>query len=159
LSQLDALEEFTMQKYNETYVQLVSRGLMDPGEQLLGATACKKKPLIPLGPWFVHHILVLATNRRLILVDHRQGLIYSRIDNVQSIPWDQVQDVRIGGLFGKKVVLNAAGKKQALALPRFFGPIGNNVKAAQGVAEQFNFIKQAGHRQLPAQAPYGALPA
>jgi hypothetical protein len=137
-----------MLKYTDIYVQTIARGLMTGNEQLLGAAAAVKSPFIKLGPWFDRHYLVLSTNQRVILVEHRKGLLYARLNAVESFAWNQIEELKIKGLFAaKKLVLHAGVRKLALKLTAFLGPLPNNLNAARAIESHF---EQS--RSLPAAA-------
>src|SRR5687767_2106746 len=67
-----APEVNTMFYFSELHVQLVARGILNPGEQLVGQTSTFYMPWWAMGFINRRH-LVLATNQRLIVVEHRWG--------------------------------------------------------------------------------------
>jgi Bacterial PH domain len=138
-----------MIKYTDSYIQTIARGLLEPHEQLLHTAAAQKAPFIKLGPWLTHHYLILATSHRMILVDHRQGLLYARMDHVESFSWDQIEELKVAGLFKKQLVFNVGSRKMKLALTKFFGPLKRNLTSAKAIVAQHAQQKQA--PQLPSQ--------
>jgi hypothetical protein len=137
-----------MIKYTESYIQTIARGLLEPQEQLLHTAAAQKAPFIKFGPWFTHHYLILATSHRIILVDHRQGLLYARMDQVESFAWAQIEELKLAGVFKKKLVLRSGARKLSLALTKFFGPLKKNLPSAKAIVAQ-----HSQQQQLPQLAP------
>jgi hypothetical protein len=144
-------------KVTDLYVNTIAKGLLQPGEQLLARTSGFYQSFWTFQiPFFRHDYIVLVTSHRLILLDHRKGLIHDRLDKIDSFAWSQVQQAKLGGfLFGKKLALKLPTGALTIRVPGgFFAPKGNvdGAKAAIATWE--------GNRALPAAAPaYGALPA
>lgn len=154
--------------FSDLHVDLLSRGLLQPGESLVSKTVGTYKPWWGFG-FINRQYLVLATDRRLILLDHRAGFFGlispQHLFAVDSLPWSQVQEAKVKGLFNKSIKIAGHGERGAVKLPLKlpkapFGPtlaMKNNVAGAQGVAHVFAHASQA-----PALAPqsYGghALP-
>src|SRR5262245_22002236 len=99
-------------KFNDLYVNTIARGLLEPGEQLAGATMGYHTPfwskLFGLWRFFTRKYLVLATTQRVIFVEHRHGLFYERVESVESIPWRAVDQAKVGGLFGTKLLVRSS---------------------------------------------------
>src|SRR4051812_26788932 len=89
--------------FSDLHVQLLSRGILNPGEQLVSQTVTSYRPWWALGIIQRQH-LIMATDQRLILVDHRLQFFPTsqRLHAVESIPWSNVQEVKVTGLFLKK---------------------------------------------------------
>lgn len=145
-------------KFNETYVDSIARGHLEPGEQVVARAAGVHKPLWALGiPFFFKTFLILATDRRLLLMEHRRGLIYDRLERVESVPFGEVQTAKVAGLLLKKKLklAFASGRaKLALALPGFFGPLPRNTQGAKDLVSAWERGKS-----LPAPAAQPALGA
>lgn len=150
--------------FSDLHVQLLARGILNPGEQLVGQTSTFYMPWWALGFINRRH-LVLATNQRVIVVEHRWGLfpIGYRVHVVSSIPWGQVQDLKLKGIFTKKLVLNGQSDMGPVAIKAvvpntLFGllaPMKNNLQGARNMDAHF----KSGAAQLAAHAAPAALPA
>lgn len=131
-----------MLKFTDTYVQTIARGIMAGDEQLLGAISATKDPFIKLGPFFTHHYLVLSTNRRLILVNHRKGLLYDRLDHIEAFEWAQVEDFSLAGMLVKKnLKIRAGARALKLKLTGWLGPMKQNTTSIQQLTGQFQQLK------------------
>lgn len=133
--------------FTDLHVQLLARGILEPGEQLLGQTATSYMPWWAFG-FIRRQYLVLATDRRLVLLDHRYGFLMptvQRLHAVESIPWSNVQDVQVKGLLKKKLRVRGASERGPISLTMkipntFFGllaPMKDNVAGARNVAAAF----------------------
>ena len=90
--------------FSDLHVQLLARGILNPGEQLVGQTSTFYMPWWAMGFINRRH-LVLATDQRLIVVEHRFGFfpVGYRVHVVQSMPWASVQEAKLKGIFTKKL--------------------------------------------------------
>ena len=138
-----------MIKFNEAYVNTVARGLLQGDEQLLAATAGTAQSFWTFRiPFWRHNYLLLATNLRLIAVDHRRGLVFDRMDAVQSFRWSEIGAMKLGGLFFKKLVVRDNTNRVLLKAqlpPALITPIRFAKRAAQTLVQTWN-----ASRQLPA---------
>jgi hypothetical protein len=152
--------------FSELHVQLVARGILNPGEQLVGQTSTFYMPWWAMGFINRRH-LVLATNQRLIVVEHRWGFfpVGYRVHLVHSMPWGSVQQAKLKGIFAKKLVVEGQGDNGPVsikaAVPNtLFGllaPMKNNLQGARsieahykgGAASQAPQL-QGGYQQAPA---------
>jgi hypothetical protein len=149
--------ENLMIKYSDIYVSTLARGLCNPGEQVIGAGAGTYQSFWSFGiPFFRHSYLVIATSERVIVVDHRKGLIFDRMDAVNSYRWADIGTLELGGLLTKKLVLKDAASRPLLTmkLPRVH-PIPKNVAALRKVVHTWEQRRSLG----AATHAYGALPA
>lgn len=133
--------------FSDLHVELLSKALLNPGEQLVGQTVTGYTPWWAFG--FIRRThLVLATDQRLIIVDHRFGFFPAdfKLHAVESIPWAQVQELKVKGLFlKKKLRIKGMGERGPIALTAkipnaFFGllaPMRNNMQGARNVAAAF----------------------
>jgi len=97
--------------FSDLHVQLIARGILNPGEQLLSQTSTFYMPWWALG-FINRRNLVLATDQRLVVIEHRFGLfpVGYRVHVVHSIPWGSVQEAKLKGIFfTKKLLVNAQG--------------------------------------------------
>ena len=96
--------------FSDLHVDLMARALLLPGERRVAQTVVQHIPLWALG-WINKTFLVIATDQRLILVEHRMSWIHlaSKVHEVRSIPWASLQQARVGGLFVKKLALRGRG--------------------------------------------------
>jgi hypothetical protein len=150
--------------FTDLHVQILSKGILEPGEQLLGQTVTSYMPWWAMG-LINRQYLVLATDRRLILVDHRLGFFppTQRLHAIQSITWQNVQELKVKGLFMKKKLrIKGVGDHGPVALTAvipnaFFGllaPMKNNMVGAKAVAAA---LQQNQAPQLA--APFSQPPA
>src|SRR5579859_7433477 len=101
-----------MIKYSDIYVQTLARGLCNPGEQFVTACAGSEQSFWSFRiPFFKHAYLLIATSERLIAIDHRKGLIFDRMDRIDSYRWSDLGAVKLGGLLTKKVVVKDAANR------------------------------------------------
>ena len=146
-----------MIKYSDVYVSILAKGLLHPGEQFVSACAVNHLPFWAMGiPFFKHSYLLVATSHRLIAVDHRKGLLFDRLDRADSWAWGDVAQVKLGGIFTKKVVVKAHGGKTLVAgkVSGFLGPLAKNGQSARVLVQAW---EQQAQRLAPAPQ-YGALP-
>lgn len=134
--------------FSDLHVQILARGILEPGEQLVGQTVTSYMPWWAFG-FIRRQYLVLATDRRLVLVDHRYSFwqpLEQRLHQVDSIMWGNVQDLKVKGLFlKKKLHVQGVGERGPIKLTMpvpngFFGllsPMRNNVDGAKAVAAAF----------------------
>src|SRR5262249_34024477 len=108
------------------------------------------------------------TDQRVIVMEHRVVWLHQalRLDAVESIPWANVQELRMKGIFAKKLRLRAQGergpKRLDMKVPNaFFGllaPMRNNMAGARSVANAFQSrrgLPGAPATLPPTCAPYG----
>ena len=128
-----------MIKYSDVYVQTIARGLCQPGEQFVAAGAASYQSFWTFNiPWFRHDYLLIATSERLIVADHRRGLIFDRMDQIQSFPWSQVSNMKIGGVFTKKLTVKDHANKAVLSakLPKMLmNPLKGNSQSLKTVVQ------------------------
>jgi hypothetical protein len=150
--------------FSDLHVQLLARGILQPGEQLLGQTVTQYNPWWALG-LFRKTYLVLATDQRLVLVEHRVAWLHQalKLQNVESIPWSNVEETALKGIFVKKLRVRAQGErgpvKLKMAVPNtLFGllaPMRDNLPGARAVAGAFQTGRQSA--ALPPSS-YGFAP-
>ena len=156
--------------FSDLHVQLLSRGILEQGEQLLGQTVTSYMPWWAFG-FIRRQYLVLATDRRLVLVDHRYGFFRpttQRLHGVDSMAWSNVQEAKVTGLFlKKKLKVRGNGERGPIALKMvvsnaLFGllaPMKDNMKGARSVAAVALQSMQGNAPALgPAPQAYGAPP-
>jgi len=143
--------------FSDLQVQLLARGILQPGEQLVGQTVTQ------YNPWWAFGLvrktyLLLATDQRLVMLEHRVAWLHQalRLDSVDSIPWANVEEARLKGIFAKKIRLRAQGergpKRLTMTVPNaLFGllaPMRNNMAGARNVVGAFQTpraLPQAGY--------------
>ena len=147
-----------MIKYNDVYVSTLARGLCQPNEQLVAASAGSYQSFWTFNiPFFRHSYLLFATSDRLVVIDHRRGLLFDRMDTVQSFRWSDIGSMKLGGLLSKKLVVKDASNRVVLnaKLPKLFGaPMPKAKAAAQVVVQTWEQRRQLG----AASSPFGQLP-
>ena len=165
--------------FSDLHVQLLSRGILNPGEQLLGQTVTFYRPWWAFG-LIQRQCFVMATDQRLVIVDHRlQFFPFAQtLHGVDSIPWSQVNELRLSGIFGKKLRVKGVGDRgpishKAKVTNTLFGllaPMKNNMQGARGIAQAFQQQKAGAAPQYaapslppasygqPPQPAYGQMP-
>lgn len=141
--------------FSDLHVEVLSRGLLNPGERLLGQTVTAYSPWWAFG-FIRRQYLVLATDQRLLLVDHRYSFIRpttQRLHGVDSIAWSNVREAKVTGLFLKKKLRVAGmGERGPIALKMvisnaLFGllaPMKNNMQGARTIASSALQMMQGG---------------
>ncbi len=146
-----------MIKFSDVYVTTLARGLCSPNEQFVSAGAGSRQSFWTFGiPWFRHAYLLIATSERLMVIDHRKGLLYDRMDRVDSYRWSELGEVKVKGIFTKKLVAKDVANRTVLQakLPKaFFKPIANNNAGITGVIQTWEQ-----RRTLPPSPVFGTLP-
>ncbi len=130
--------------FTDLHIELLSRSLLEPGEQLVSQTTTDYLPWWALG-FINRQYLILATDRRLIIVDHRMRFFpfALKLHAVESIPWAQVQEARVTGFFPLKKKMKIVGhgdrgpvKHKTVISNRFFGLFAmmkNNMQGAKNI--------------------------
>jgi hypothetical protein len=157
--------------FSDLHVQLMARGILNPGEQLVGQTSTFYMPWWALGFINRRH-LVLATDQRLIVVEHRWGFfpVGYRVHVVHSMPWSSVQETKLKGIFTKKLVVkgnsdNGPVDIKATIPNTLFGllaPMRNNLPGARTIDAHFKNAGAAGAlgaAPQAAQLPQYGMPA
>jgi hypothetical protein len=152
--------------FSDLHVQLLAQGLLEPGEQLVGKMVTEYSPWWGLG-LIRKTYLSLATHQRLIMIEHRMAWLHQslKMHAVESLPWSNVQETKMTGLFSKKIVVKAQTQRGpinlAMKVPnQLFGllaPMQNNMVGAKAVVGTFQQVRQMGapqqHPSLPPYAP------
>lgn len=151
--------------FTDTHVQIMSKALLEPNEQLVARTVIVDAPWYTFGMWLFHKTyLVLATTQRLIMVEHAPDFFNRgmKTEKVHSIPWAQVSEMKVKGLFLKKKLRFVAQSnmrffKGKMKIPNaFFGllaPVQDNLQNAKLLEQHFQSARQLG---APQQG-YGSL--
>ena len=145
-----------MIKYSDVYVSILAKGLLHPGEQFVSACAVNHQPFWSFGiPLFKHSYLLVATTHRLIALDHRKGFLFDRLDRADSYAWGDVSQMKLAGIFTKKVVVkDRAGRTVVKGkVSGFLGPMSNNGQSARSIVQAFEQTQR-----LPSAPQYGQLP-
>jgi hypothetical protein len=134
--------------FSDLYVNTVAKGLLQPGEQVLHRVSGSHAPWWSMGiPLFSSQYLVLATNQRLVLVRHKKGFLTGdRMESVDTLPWSQVSEVKLSGVFAKKTMrLKAQGSTGpvdlSLGVSGGFLEIPKNVDDGKAIAQRFGQMK------------------
>jgi hypothetical protein len=154
--------------FSDLQVELLARGVLEPGEQLTGKTVTKYMPWWAFG--FVNRTyLVLTTDRRVILLDHRMTWLHQALNlrAVESLPWAQVQEMVMKGIFTKKIRLRGQTQSGVINLTmkvpnQFFGllaPMRGNMDGARAVVGAFSSQRGLMGQQAPASFPMAQQPA
>jgi hypothetical protein len=148
---------------SETFIQVLSRGLLEPGEQLVARSLGVETPWWSMGIPFLHTTyLVLSTDRRLILVEHSRDFFGRghKMERVHSIPWSQVREAKVKGLLRKKLRVMGQSDVRNLALTLklpggLFPPVAGNVQGARAIEGQGKALLQLA---APPMQPQYSLP-
>ena len=154
--------------FSDLHVQLLSKGVLNPGEQLVSQTVTSYMPWWAFGLIQRQH-LVLATDQRLILIDHRRGFFPAsqRLHAVDSLAWSNVQECKVTGLFlKKKLKVVGNGERGPISLKMvitntLFGrlaPMKNNMQGAKAIASAAQSMKQGGMPALNAAPQHYSQP-
>ena len=148
--------------FTELHVDLLAQALLQPGERRVGATVGRYVPWWGLG-WVNETYLVIATDRRIILVGHKMAWLHqaTKLTSVESLAWQGVQEARVTGIFGKKLRLRGQGLHRPFArklrIPNpFFGllaPMARNVEGARTVAQAYQASRGLPVAPLPPVQP------
>lgn len=161
--------------FSDLHVQILARGILQPGEQLVGQAVTDYMPWWAFGLIRRQH-LVLATDQRIVILDHRYDLLKVNqvLHTVESLPWSGVAHAKVTGLFKKKLKvrgMNEHGKQIDISakIPSSFLPSGttmkNNMEGARNIAAAYVSRAQGGAPALgmpqhgyapPAQLAQGA---
>jgi hypothetical protein len=134
-----------------------------PGEQVLHRARGVEKPwfsrlFFRMGAMFWKNFLVVATNQRLLLLQHKGLLSGYGLHHIEQMSWAQVQEVKLGwGIFEKVLRVKApvVGGTRKVTLGRFW--MANNFGGAEGIARQWQGAAGAlGAGQTAARLPAAA---
>jgi hypothetical protein len=146
--------------FSDLQVELLSRGVLEPGEQLTGKTVTRYMPWWAFG--LVNRTyLILTTDRRVILLNHKLKMFHQAqsLEAVESIPWANVQELVLKGIFAKKVRLRGQAQSGPINLTmkvpnQLFGllaPMRGNMDGARAVTGAFTAQRGMLGGQAPAQ--------
>ena len=130
--------------FSDLYVDTVSKALLQPGEQLVARANAAHVPWWSMGiPMLASQYLVLVTNHRAVLVKHKRGwLTGDRMEEVQSVPLQQIQNVKMSGFFAKKkLAIRGSGIDLSLQMRGGFLEIPGNVDAGKKLVETWQRTK------------------
>lgn len=161
--------------FSDLHVQILARGVLQPGEQLIGQTVTSYMPWWAFGLIRRQH-LVLATNQRIVILDHRYDLfkVNQLLHTVESLPWSGVAHVKVTGLLMQKKLkvrgMNEQGRQIDISakIPNSFLPsssvMKNNLQGARGLAAAYQAnangggVPALGMPQPQSYAPPAQLP-
>jgi hypothetical protein len=138
--------------FSDLHVELLSKAVLQPGEQLLGKTVTLYNPWWALG-LIRRPYLLLATTHRLVLIEHNFTFLHAavKLTAVESIPWQQLQELRLKGLINKKIRLRGQTERGPKALKMrvpnaLFGllaPMRGNMNGARAVVSVYQSMQPA----------------
>ncbi len=147
-------------RYSDLHLQILERGLLEPGEHLTGHVMTERNPWYGLGLLAKKYLLV-STDRRLLVLEHSRSWVYRTfvISHVESLPWHDVEDLSFRGLVVKsKLRLVAKSSRGPIAMtmkvPSMFAPVRDNARAGQYVVATF----QAQRALTPSSRPQQLVP-
>ncbi len=153
--------------FSELHVQILARGVLEPGEQLVGQAVTDYTPVWAFGLIRRQH-LVLATNHRIIILDHRYNIfkVNQVLHSVESLPLSGVAHAKVTGfLLAKKLKvrgMNDRGQQIDISakLPRsLFAPMKDNLKGARNIEAAFQSRGQNAPALGMPQQTFGQLAA
>lgn len=130
--------------FSDLYVDTVSKALLQPGEQLVARASAAEVPWWSMGiPMLASHYLVLVTNQRAVLVRHKRGwLTGDRMEEVKTVPWNQIERVKLSGMFmKKKLAIKGGGVDMSLRMRGGFLEIPNNLDAGKALVDTWQRSK------------------
>ena len=142
-------------KFNPQYIDTLAKAYA-PQETVVASSAGVHKPIWALGiPFFFKTYLFIATDRRLLVVEHRRGLLYDRVEKVERFAWSELASAKVAGLLRKKLRLAFTTGRAALsvALPGLFGPIAKAKPGAVALVDAWNRGKALPSSPAPAAFP------
>jgi hypothetical protein len=134
--------------FSGLYVNTVAKGLFQPGEQARHQVSASHAPWWSMGiPTFQSQYPVLATNQRLVLVKHEKGFFTGdRMERVERLPRNAVQEVEVGGMFAKKNLRRKAQGTEgqidfSLGVTGGMFEVPRNVDDGKAIAQRFGQMK------------------
>jgi hypothetical protein len=148
-------------KFTPAYVENIVSAHLEPGEKIVARAAGVHRPIWTLGiRFFWKTYLIVATDRRLVLVEHRRGLLYDRVERVEAIAWADIDTAKVSGLMRKslKLAFKSGRSSLSLRLPGLFGPMARNNEGAKSVVSTWEQRKALPSAHRPALGFGGAQP-
>jgi hypothetical protein len=147
-------------RYSDLHLQILTRGLLDPGEHLTGHVMAERNPWYGFGLLRKQYLLV-STDRRLLVLEHKRAWLHRTfvLSKVESLPWNDVEELALRGLVVKTKIRLVARtmrgvQKLHLKMPTWLAPIRDNARAGKAVVATFQAQRALG----PASTPrYAAL--
>lgn len=130
--------------FNQLYVDTLSKALLSPGEQLVASASGTHAPWWTMGiPQLGSQYLVLATDRRAVLVRHKRGWITGdRMEEVKSVAWNQVQNCKMSGLFAaKKLDIKGGDISLTLSVRGGFAQPAGNIEGTKKLVDTWQRTK------------------
>lgn len=130
--------------FSDLYVDTLGKAVFQPGEQLVARTSAAHAPWWTMGiPMLASQYLVMVTNQRAVLARHKRGwLTGDRLEEIKTVPLQQISQVKVGGFFAKKSLSIKGGDVNLdLSVRGGFLEIPNNVDGAKKLAETWQRTK------------------
>lgn len=157
--------------FGELHVEVLARGVLEKGESLVAKTIATHQPWWALG-CMLRQYVIFATDRRLILLDHRANLFGlwrpPHLFSFDSLLWSNVQEVKLDGLLGNTLRVTGQSErgvvKLSMKIPHtLFGSrwaMRRNFEGAKDVAQVFITVKMMASRPvwLPSPVPQRLSP-
>ena len=130
-----------------------------PGEQILFRARGFEKPwysylFLRLGAFLWRYWLVVATNQRVLFVQHAGLLGGHAAKRTEAFAWSELDHVRVGwGIFTRKLVAKVSGRGRrapAVVIPR--GWMRGNFAAAEGMARHSSSAAFGAGARSPARS-------
>ncbi len=126
--------------YSDLYVNTVAKGLLETGETLTARSSAKVQPWWSFKlPMLGASYLILATDRRVVFIKHRKGWITGyRMEEINFIPWTNIDEIKIKGFLAKKKLLVRAERKTLnMKVQGGFFEIKDNIKSLGAIADSW----------------------
>ena len=142
-------------RFTDQHAMALVAPLLFPGEQVLFRARGVEKPwysvvLWKLGSLFWRYWLVVATNQRLVLVQHK-GLLGGYGERCsETFTWAELDRVALGwGIFNKTLRFESSAKRFArrIIVPRFW--MKGNFDAAKGAAGTWEDLRSLPPASMP----------
>lgn len=147
-------------RFTEQHAMSLVAPHLAQGERVISRSRGVEKPWYSrlfsrLGSFMWRHYLVIATDQRVIFIQHATLLGGYAAKKVDALGWHEVDRAELGwGIFNKNLVIRAQarGFAKTVVLGRFW--MSNNFPGAEQMVQTWGQARQA----LPAPTPYTALP-
>lgn len=144
-------------RFTDSHAQSLITPLLFPGEQILHRARGIEKPwwtflFFNLGAMFWRYYLVVATNQRVLFIQHKGLLGGYATKSVETAPWQQVNDAKLGwGIFNKNLTVRApaVGISKTVQIGRFW--LSNNFPNGEGIVQSWSQSRALAYGGAPQQ--------
>jgi hypothetical protein len=140
-------------RFTDHYAMSIIQPQLLPQEHVLYKSRGVERPwwtrlFFRMGAFAWRHYLVVATNQRLLLIEHGTVLGGYRPKGTDAMPWSEIDFARLGwGIFEKKLNVRASARRwgHKIALGRFW--MKNNFASGQSIVDTWSQARQLGGSQ------------